>query len=62
MRTAICECCGEEYLTPNPLQRWCSQDCRYDFRNAELRAARLLWRKSGKPSLDAVEHEATGRN
>jgi len=53
-----CENCGDRYVATYPTQRWCCADCREEFRNAELRAARLLWRKSGKPSLDTVEHDA----
>jgi hypothetical protein len=44
-----CENCGHDYWPTHPTQRWCSQWCREDFRNAELRAARKLWAAEGKP-------------
>jgi len=44
-----CENCGERYVATYPTQRWCCAECREEFRNAELRAARLLWRKATTP-------------
>ena len=45
----VCENCAQEYLPTYPTQRWCGQDCKYEYRNAELRAARKMWQRSGKP-------------
>jgi hypothetical protein len=45
----ICENCGREYGPTYPTQRWCSPECRGEYRNAELRAARRLWAQTGKP-------------
>jgi hypothetical protein len=51
----ICEHCGEIYSPHHALQRWCSDDCRHEFRNAELRAARELWKREGKPTMEMIE-------
>jgi hypothetical protein len=57
MRTRVCENCGQEYLASYPTQRWCSAECREEYRNAELRAARRLWAKAGKPKLEVIEQK-----
>jgi len=55
MANRICENCASTYAPTKPHQRWCSPDCQHEFRNAELRAARKLWKQSGKPSLEMIE-------
>jgi len=45
----VCENCFREYLPERECQRWCAPECREEYRNAELRAARRLWREAGKP-------------
>jgi hypothetical protein len=54
----ICENCGCEYWPIYPTQRWCNYICRNEYRNAEHRAARELWKQSGKPTLEMIEGEA----
>jgi hypothetical protein len=49
MPTRICDNCAREYEPTYPRQRWCSADCREEYRNAELRAARKMWAQAGKP-------------
>jgi len=44
-----CEYCHRPYSPTYPTQRWCNGACRELFRNMELRAARKLWAKAGKP-------------
>jgi methionyl-tRNA synthetase len=44
-----CENCGARYSPSHPHQRFCNPYCLQEFRNAELRAARRLWVKLGKP-------------
>jgi hypothetical protein len=53
----ICECCGRRYAPTYPTQRWCSPECRQDFRNAELQAARKLYARVGRPKLEIVEQQ-----
>jgi uncharacterized Zn ribbon protein len=50
-----CEQCGEQYEIEHPLQRWCSPECREWARNEQRTAARRVWAKAGKPSLEEVE-------
>jgi hypothetical protein len=58
----ICENCNEPYWPTYPYQRFCNQFCREEFKNAELRAARRLWRQAGRPSLEkVVEQELNER-
>jgi hypothetical protein len=54
----VCENCGGEYLPEGERQRWCSPECRDEYRANELRAARKLWAQSGKPTLEMIEGEA----
>jgi hypothetical protein len=51
----VCEHCFAEYLPERERQRWCSPECREEFRNAELRAARKLYARAGRPKLEEVE-------
>jgi hypothetical protein len=46
VRTYVCENCTQEYLATYPTQRWCCAECRDEYRNAELRAARKLWKQT----------------
>jgi len=46
-----CENCNREYLPAHPWQRWCGAWCRVEYRNAELRAARELWRREGTKEI-----------
>jgi rubredoxin len=61
MPTFICENCGLEYEPHYPsAQRWCGEFCRSEFRNAEARAARKVWRMAGKPKRmieEAKQHD-----
>jgi len=45
----VCENCFRDYLPERERQRWCSPECREEYRNAELRAARRMWVEAGKP-------------
>jgi hypothetical protein len=49
VRSCVCENCGQDYLASYPTQRWCCAECRDEYRNAELRAARRVWAQAGKP-------------
>jgi hypothetical protein len=53
----VCENCFREYLPERERQRWCSPECRDTYRNAELRAARKLWVRAGRPKLEVVEQQ-----
>jgi hypothetical protein len=54
----ICQNCGCEYWPIYPTQRWCNYICRNEYRNAELRAARELWKQSGKTLEMIAEGDA----
>ena len=41
--TRCCENCAREYAPTYPTQRWCSPECREEYRATELRAARRMW-------------------
>ena len=45
----VCENCFVEFETHHPAQRWCGSECRDEYRRDELRAARKLWVREGKP-------------
>jgi hypothetical protein len=53
----VCENCSREYLPERERQRWCSPECRDEYRAAELRAARKLWAREGKPTLEMIEKQ-----
>jgi len=57
-----CENCGQRYVATYPTQRWCCAECREEFRNAELRAARLLWRASLASHLSTLWSTAENAN
>jgi hypothetical protein len=57
MQKPICAYCDEEFQSWRYDQRFCSPACRYEFKNRELKAARELWRGSGRPSLEEVERK-----
>jgi len=50
-----CQNCQREFLPFRVDQRWCSPECRIEYRNNELRAARKLYATEGKPSLEEIE-------
>jgi hypothetical protein len=50
-----CQNCEREFLEWRWDQRFCSPACRLEFKNRELRAARELWAREGRPSLEEVE-------
>jgi hypothetical protein len=60
MPTRVCENCARDYAPTYPTQRWCSSDCRQEFRNAELQAARKLYARAGRPRLEEVEQQFGG--
>ncbi len=45
----ICEQCQRIYSPVYPTQRFCATECRAEWRAAELRAARKMWARAGKP-------------
>jgi hypothetical protein len=55
----VCDYCHRQFWPSHPTQRWCNATCRELYRNAELRAARKLWAKAGKPKpmLDECRDE-----
>jgi len=51
----VCEECGDEYVVEAARQRWCCAECREIARNEQRTAARRLWARAGKPTLEEVE-------
>jgi hypothetical protein len=55
----VCENCGERYAEQRSDQRWCSEECRVEYRNAELKAARKLFARANnqKELMQKVKSE-----
>ena len=65
MRQIVCENCGRDFFSERPeYQRWCCEWCRKEYRAAEQRAARKLWREAGTQELleDRRWHSHGGRD
>jgi len=49
---ARCGYCGDLMPGARYGRRWCSADCRREGKAEEQRAARRLWRESGRPTFE----------
>jgi hypothetical protein len=49
-----CEFCAREFEPVRRRQRFCSPECKQQFKNAELQAARKLYARAGRPTLEEI--------